>query len=83
MIKPKVDIPSTFIEDSDFEIVWSWLPNYLKLQNPILAYSTARHGFSLQTLYTKCEVFTIEKKPMVFFLHLTNHVVLLIIKIRM
>jgi len=37
--------------------LWEWLPKEYKLSDPIQAYSSAKDGWSIKTLYAKTEVY--------------------------
>ncbi|XP_069510676.1 TBC1 domain family member 24-like [Ambystoma mexicanum] len=46
---------STIITAQEMRIVWSWIPERFALLPPVLLYSTADHGYSLQRFYAHCE----------------------------
>ena len=57
---PKIYLPqlsdTSFIANTvEFELIWEWLPKELKLCKPALVYSSKIHGWSLNTLYSKCD----------------------------
>lgn len=52
---PKLTIPSAFLETEDLIALWTWIPSRLRDLDLDMVFSTDKHGFSLQTLYNKCE----------------------------
>ena len=54
---PNVELSSKIVRDDQFETIWEWLPNMLKISDPKLVFSTEKDGFSLLNLYKKCETF--------------------------
>lgn len=52
---PKLTIASAFLEIEDLISIWSWIPSRLRDMDLDMVFSTDKHGFSLQTLYAKCE----------------------------
>lgn len=52
---PKLTIPSAFLENEELIALWSWIPSRLRDLDLDMVFSTDKHGFSLQTLYHKCE----------------------------
>jgi len=53
--RPKITQSSNIIEDEQFEILWSWLPHRVCILDPHLQFSSAIHGFNLNTLLHNCE----------------------------
>jgi len=51
--RPKIHTPSKIITIQDFELLWSWLPQKIAIEDPILLFSTADDGFSLTTFFNK------------------------------
>lgn len=49
--------PSYFLNDSDWQVLWSWIPLRFRLMSLELVFTTAEHGLNLGTLYQKCEAF--------------------------
>lgn len=52
---PRLTVPSSFLESEDLIALWSWIPSRLRDLDLDMVFSTDKHGFSLQTLYSKCE----------------------------
>uniref|UniRef100_A0A7S3FYC8 TLDc domain-containing protein n=2 Tax=Palpitomonas bilix TaxID=652834 RepID=A0A7S3FYC8_9EUKA len=52
---PKVDPPSEIIDYAEVERVWSWIPSRLRICDASLAFSTARDGYSISTLFRMME----------------------------
>ena len=48
---------SYFLNDSDWQVIWSWIPLRFRLMSLELAFTTAEHGLNLGTLYERCEKF--------------------------
>eukprot|EP01103_Thecamoeba_quadrilineata_P014402 TRINITY_DN4293_c0_g1_i1.p1 TRINITY_DN4293_c0_g1~~TRINITY_DN4293_c0_g1_i1.p1 ORF type:complete len:337 (+),score=18.22 TRINITY_DN4293_c0_g1_i1:969-1979(+) len=68
--RPMISTPSHIISEEDFDHLWSWLPIRYRIHAPVLYYSTANNGFSLNTLYRK----TKDIAPMLLLLKTTtNH----------
>eukprot|EP01105_Mastigella_eilhardi_P028972 TRINITY_DN995_c0_g2_i3.p1 TRINITY_DN995_c0_g2~~TRINITY_DN995_c0_g2_i3.p1 ORF type:complete len:713 (-),score=137.71 TRINITY_DN995_c0_g2_i3:49-1878(-) len=56
--RPKIETSSTIIQDDEFELIWSFLPNNYAIMDPVRLYTSEREGFSLATLIHKCEDIT-------------------------
>jgi hypothetical protein len=48
-------VAHTFVEQFDWLVLWAWLPPNLHSKNPSLLFSTADHGYRLDTLLAKCD----------------------------
>jgi len=46
---------NSFLDQRDWLVLWSWLPMTHHNKNPKLLFSTAEHGYRLETLLNKCE----------------------------
>lgn len=46
---------NSFVDQKDWLVLWSWLPITHHSKNPKLLFSTADHGYRLETLLAKCE----------------------------
>jgi len=51
---PVMSSPSKTVKSQEFETIWEWLPEHLKITRPKLKYSSQVHGWSLNTLYSHC-----------------------------
>ena len=49
--------PSAFLDDSDWQAIWSWIPLRFRLMSLELVFTTAEHGLNLGTMYRRCEKF--------------------------
>lgn len=52
---PVVPAFNSFLDQKDWLTLWAWLPASLHSKNPRLLFSTAEHGYRLETLLNKCE----------------------------
>ncbi|XP_065837137.1 GTPase-activating protein skywalker-like isoform X2 [Oscarella lobularis] len=54
-LAPRLDYTSSIISSqSQFQLLWSWLPARSQVLRPTCLFDTKEHGYSLQTLYRKC-----------------------------
>eukprot|EP01105_Mastigella_eilhardi_P022911 TRINITY_DN5716_c0_g1_i1.p1 TRINITY_DN5716_c0_g1~~TRINITY_DN5716_c0_g1_i1.p1 ORF type:complete len:691 (-),score=139.07 TRINITY_DN5716_c0_g1_i1:63-1985(-) len=54
----EVDIganPSSIVDMSQLKTVWKWIPPRFRILEPSLLFTTAKDGYSLGTLFSKCE----------------------------
>lgn len=51
--RPKVNTPSSLINDLQFEVIWEWMPTSYRLMNAVLIFNSKDNGYSLQTLFNK------------------------------
>lgn len=50
-----VDIGSTLVTPEQWQEIWGWLPTRITLQQPELIYTTAEHGTSLNTFFSRVD----------------------------
>eukprot|EP01105_Mastigella_eilhardi_P016362 TRINITY_DN3737_c0_g1_i3.p1 TRINITY_DN3737_c0_g1~~TRINITY_DN3737_c0_g1_i3.p1 ORF type:complete len:382 (-),score=94.97 TRINITY_DN3737_c0_g1_i3:74-1219(-) len=51
--RPTIETPSIVVSDSQFELLWSYIPQRFAIMDPHLLYVTERDGFSLATVFSK------------------------------
>lgn len=54
-ISPKSLPSSTILNWQLLEILWEWLPDRLMVSEPVVLFSMAEHGNSLNTFYTRAD----------------------------
>lgn len=54
---PRLTLQSEFVNEANWIALWSWIPSRLRMLDLDQIYSSDKHGYSLQTLYSKCETF--------------------------
>lgn len=64
MFLPVISTPSLIIEEHHFGALWTMLPSRVAIKNPVLLFSTAKHGFSLSSLLEKCD----DEKPLILII---------------
>ncbi|KAI9141792.1 TLD-domain-containing protein [Paraphysoderma sedebokerense] len=50
-LRPKLCDPSSFITDTQWERIWSWIPSRYRFHELDLIFTTKKHGHSLSTFY--------------------------------
>eukprot|EP00922_Rhytidocystis_sp_ex-Travisia-forbesii_P005004 GHVS01007312.1.p1 GENE.GHVS01007312.1~~GHVS01007312.1.p1 ORF type:complete len:1022 (-),score=175.44 GHVS01007312.1:1100-4165(-) len=53
--RPRLSVPSQLLSDSQWEVLWSWLPNSMRILDPVLAYCSNRDGMSITALMKKMD----------------------------
>ncbi|MEE6506771.1 hypothetical protein FKM82_007845 [Ascaphus truei] len=50
-----LNFTSVIVTAQEMRVVWSWIPERFSLFPPVLLFSTADHGYSLQRFFSHCE----------------------------
>jgi hypothetical protein len=69
--RPKILEHSLIIDDHMFEVIWGWIPNRLRILDPLLLFRSSSHGFSLLNLLERCD----EEHPLIMLFRSSSQVV--------
>lgn len=70
---PNIEESSELIIDSQFEIIWDWIPSIYRLNDPKLVFTTSRDGFYLKNLYSKLTQY--DEKAMLLLIKTDENIV--------